>query len=88
MVFPGVAADRALHNGAAGPVPALIVDGVVSGVWQHRRSGRRVELTVEPFGELSAAQRRGLDGQAGRIGEIMGAAPTLTVGTVTARPHR
>lgn len=87
LVFPGPASERALHNGAAGPVPALLVDGMVAGVWQHRRSGRAVDLTVEPFIELDAAQRAELAAQAERVGEIMQATPRLTVGPVQVRRH-
>jgi hypothetical protein len=65
----------------------LLVDGVVAGVWHQRRSGRRVDVTVEPFGRLTAARRRELDAQVQRVGEVLEAAPRLTVGRVTAGPH-
>jgi hypothetical protein len=86
-VFPGVAAERALANGQAGPVPALLVDGVVAGVWHQRRSGRRLAVTVEPFGRLTARRRREVEAQAERIGEVLEATPELTIGEVTAAPH-
>ncbi len=86
-VFPGAAASRALKGGAAGPVPALIVDGVVAGVWQHKRTGRAATITVEPFTPLSPGTLATLHTEAGRIGEIIGATPTLTIGDVTTRPH-
>ncbi|HEY3259897.1 MAG TPA: winged helix DNA-binding domain-containing protein [Pseudonocardiaceae bacterium] len=85
-VFPGAAAERALSRGSAGQVPVLLVDGVVAGTWQHRRSGRRVQLTVEPFGAFR--RRRELDRQAERMAEIMQATLDLAVGPVAARPHR
>lgn len=69
MVFPGAAAERALNRGAAGQVPVLLVDGVVAGRWQHRRSGRRVTVTVEPFAAFGAARLAELDRQVERIGE-------------------
>jgi winged helix DNA-binding protein len=86
-VFPGEAAKRALTGGQAGNVQVLLVDGVVNGVWHQRRSGRKLALTVEPFARLTAKQRRELDDEAERIGEILEGTPELTIGEVTVRPH-
>lgn len=53
LLYPGAAASRiypwAFQN--------LVVDGVVAGLWQQRRSAARMAFTVEPLAELSAAQR-------------------------------
>ena len=87
QVFPGRAAERALVRGQAGPVPVLLVDGVVAGVWQQRRTGRRVTLTVEPFDDLTGSRRRELDEQAQRVGAVQEAEVDLTLGTVTAGRH-
>jgi hypothetical protein len=83
LLYPGRAAERVLP----GNFQALLVDGVVAGLWHQRRSGRRVAITVEPLVRLTAAQRGDLDRQAERVGEIIGAAPTLTLGTVTTGGH-
>jgi len=86
-VFPGVAHQRAVTNGGAGNVPVVLVDGEVAGVWHQRKSGRRLAVTVEAFGRLTARHRRELDEQAARIAEIQGAEATLTLGPVTAGRH-
>jgi hypothetical protein len=87
-LFPGKAATRALApSGQAGNYPVLLIDGVVAGVWHQRRSGRQIEVTVEPLTRLTAGQRRALENQVERIGEILESTPHLTVGTVTAGPH-
>jgi hypothetical protein len=86
-LFPGRAAERALAGGQAGNFPVLLVNGVVAGVWHLRRSGRKLDITVEPFGPLAAGQRRELDGQVERIGEFLEGKPRLTLGTVTAGAH-
>jgi uncharacterized protein YukE len=87
-LFPGRAAGRALvPSGQAGNFPVLLVDGEVAGVWHQRRSGRRVELTVEPLVPFPAPRRRALEMQAGRIGEILEATPRLVVGKVTVGAH-
>jgi hypothetical protein len=86
-VFPGAASERALNRGQGGNYPVLLVDGTVAGVWHQRRSGRKVAVTVEPLGSLRAAQRRALDDEVTRVGEIVEATPTLTIGPVTVGPH-
>jgi hypothetical protein len=87
-LFPGRAAGRALApSGQAGNFPVLLAGGEVAGVWHQRRSGRKIELTVEPLAPLTAGRRRALEVQAGRIGEVLEGAPRLVVGTVTAGAH-
>ena len=87
-LYPGAAATRALTPaGQAGNYPVLLTDGVVGGIWHQRRSGRKLTITVEPLGELTATQRRQLDGEIELVGAVMEAKPTLTVGTVTVGPH-
>jgi hypothetical protein len=81
-LYPGVAAQR-----AAGNFQVLLVDGVVGGIWHQRRSGRRVAITVEPFGSLTAKHRRDLDDQVDRVGAILEATPELTIGEVTVGSH-
>ena len=87
LLYPGRAAERALAGGQAGNFPVLLIDGTVAGVWHQRRSGRKLDITVEPLEEFTAAQRLELDNQVGRIGEILEGKPQLTIGTVTAGGH-
>jgi Winged helix DNA-binding domain len=87
-LFPGGAATRALApSGQAGNYPVLLIDGIVAGVWHQRRSGRQIELTVEPLTRLTAGHWRALDHQVDRIAEIFEGKPRLSVGTVTAGAH-
>ncbi len=88
LLFPGRAAERALSpSGQAGNFPALLIDGIVAGVWSQRRSGRTLAIMVEPFDHLTAVQRRALDDQAERIGAFLDGAPQVTIGAVTAGAH-
>ena len=70
-LFPGRAAERTLARGQASNFPVLLIGGTVAGVWHQRRSGRNLDVTVEPFEPLTAAQRRALDDQVARIGAIL-----------------
>ena len=70
-------------SGQAGNYPVLLVDGVVGGVWHQRRSGRRVEITVEPLRALTGAQRRDLEADAALVGGVLEAEPVLAIGAVT-----
>lgn len=79
---PGKAATRAKGN-----FQVLLADGVVAGLWHQKRTGRRVALTVEPFIRLTPAHRKELDEQVDRIGTILDATPTLTIGEVTVGGH-
>ncbi|MFD6752132.1 winged helix DNA-binding domain-containing protein [Micromonospora gifhornensis] len=86
-LFAGRAAQRALANGQAGTFPVLLVDGRVAGVWHQRKSGRRIDVTVEPLDELSAAQRRALDEEADRLAAFFGAKVSMRIGPVTVGGH-
>jgi hypothetical protein len=85
--IPPAWAERGYTKGTASTLPVLLLDGVVGGVWQRRRSGRTVSIMVEPFGQLTAAQRSQVGAEADRIGEILEAPISLTFGAVSARPH-
>jgi hypothetical protein len=85
-VFPG-AATRALAGSQAGNFPVLLIDGIVGGIWHQRRSGKKIAVTVEPLGGLSAGQRAALDVEVERVGHILEGRPELTIGPVTLGPH-
>jgi Winged helix DNA-binding domain len=59
----------------------LLVDSEIAGVWRAKMSGRkRVDLTITPFGTLSARSRKGLDAEAAEVARARGAADaTVTV---------
>jgi hypothetical protein len=87
-LFPGKATQRArAPSGQAGNYPVLIIDGAVTGVWHQRRSGKRIDVTVEPLRPLTAVERKALQAQVDRIAEVVEAEPQLTIGTVSAGPH-
>jgi hypothetical protein len=87
LLYPGRAAERALAGGQGGHYPVLLVDGTVAGVWHQRRSGRRLDITVEPLDPLTRRQRSELDDQVQRVAEILEGTPRLTIGAVTVGAH-
>ena len=88
LLFPGQAAQRALTpSGQAGNYPVLLIDGIVAGVWHQRRSGRWLDITVEPFNQLTSTQRHSLNELVERIGAFLNAQPRLTIGTVSTGAH-
>ncbi|MEX2622064.1 MAG: crosslink repair DNA glycosylase YcaQ family protein [Egibacteraceae bacterium] len=59
---------------------ALLVEGDVAGTWRARKKGRRIALTVAPFGRLPTAARGGLDEEAALLAAARGATgATVTV---------
>lgn len=69
------------YEGAAGR-PVLLIDGVVAGMWERRVRGKRIEIRVETFGTLTAAQRERLDAEVARVGEFLEAKTVLTLGAL------
>jgi winged helix DNA-binding protein len=58
---------------------ALLVDGEIVGVWRAKMAGRkRVDLTVTPFGSLSAKTKKAVDAEAAHVARGRGV-PDATV---------
>ena len=54
---------------------ALLVDGEIAGVWRARMAGRkRVDLTLTPFGTLSARSRKAVEEEAAVVARARGVA--------------
>lgn len=83
LLYPGRVGERVLP----GNFQLLIVDGVVGGLWHQRRSGHKLDVTVESLVRLTAAQRDELEHRVARIGEILQAKPQLTFAPVTVGGH-
>jgi hypothetical protein len=88
-LYPGAAGERlrAQGGGQAGNFQVLLLDGLVAGLWHHKRSGRKLAVTVEPLRRLTKAHQRELEAQVARLGEFLQAAPTLALGPVPVGSH-
>jgi hypothetical protein len=52
--------------------PVVLVDGRIAGTWGHRRSGRRLEVSVDGFGRLPRWAVAGIEREAERIATYFG----------------
>ena len=53
--------------------PVILVEGRVAGVWEHRRVGTALDVTLEPFETLSRRHRQRVENEASRIAGALGA---------------
>jgi hypothetical protein len=60
--------------------PVVLVKGMVAGVWRHERTGKALQVTVEPFGKLTAAQKRQIAEEADRLGAFLDAPAAVSFG--------
>jgi uncharacterized protein YcaQ len=51
--------------------PVLLVNGRMDGVWKHERKGRRLTVTIEPFGKLPKWARTGAEVEAERLAAFL-----------------
>jgi hypothetical protein len=60
----------------------VLVDGEIAGVWRARMAGKkRIDLTVTPFGSLSAKARKAVEAEADQVARSRGAdASAVTFG--------
>jgi hypothetical protein len=57
--------------------PVLLVNGRMDGVWKHERKGKRLVVTIEPFGKLPKWARAGAEAEAERLAAFLGGALEL-----------
>ena len=69
---------RGRYEGPAG-VRLVLVDGVAAGLWERRKRGKRVELTVRLAQRLGKARLTELEREADRVGTFLGLEPVLSV---------
>jgi len=70
-----------------GPLPVLLIDGVVCGVWTYRREGAADQVRVEVFGPGSAAPRKLLAAEVARLAALTDRDLELSVGPADIAAH-
>jgi hypothetical protein len=74
LLVPERAHQKALWRVLASP-GAVLVDGEIVGTWRAKRSGQvRLDVEVQPFNRLGAADRVKIDEQAQRVAAVRGVA--------------
>src|SRR4029079_9130506 len=68
---------RGRYEGPAG-TRFLLAGGLLAGLWERRRSARRIDLRVFPIRRLTRAERAELAAEAERIGNLLDLEPTLS----------
>lgn len=94
---PGAAQQAASHargfaRGSArrflcGPLPVLLIDGVVHGVWTFRQESGSDQVRVEVFGRTSSGLRRRLGDEVVRLAEVLDRDLKLSVGQADIAAH-
>ena len=63
---------RTVNRGGGWLHPVVLIGGRVRGVWRTERKGRRVALTVRPFGPVPREARDGIRSEAEDVGRFLG----------------
>lgn len=53
-------------------LPVLIIDGIVSGIWERKQTGKKLIVKVEPFVKLKALQKEKIETRAARFADFLG----------------
>jgi hypothetical protein len=72
LLVPDAAARRRIWTAIGGP-GTLLVDGEVAGLWRPAGKGKKLLVTVEPLGKLTAAAKGELTAEVERIAPFRGA---------------
>jgi hypothetical protein len=62
--------------------PVVLVDGIAAGVWDAKRTGDRLAITVELFGRPAAGVRRAIGPAAEQVAAVQGLEPSVSFGRV------
>jgi len=62
--------------------PVVLIDGRAAGIWDSKRAGERLAITVEMFERASAAGRKAIAAAAERIAAAHGLQPSVAYGRV------
>jgi hypothetical protein len=58
--------------------PVLLVNGRMDGVWSHERKGKRLVVTIEPFGRVAQWARAQAEAEAERLAAFVGGELSLS----------
>ncbi|MGX1881491.1 DNA glycosylase AlkZ-like family protein [Streptomyces sp. NPDC055287] len=73
LLVPDKGREKEIWRAIGGP-GALLAGSEIAGTWRAKATGRKLDLTLTPFGPLSAAVRRQLEAEADTVAAARGAA--------------
>jgi hypothetical protein len=53
--------------------PVILVDGRIVGVWKYEQKRGKIQVSVEPFADLLASVKAGVEAEAARLGDFLDA---------------
>jgi Winged helix DNA-binding domain len=62
-----------INRGGGWLRPVVLVDGRAVGIWDSERTGKRLRVTLRPWGRVSSAVRADVDEEARRLGRFLDA---------------
>src|SRR5207249_3271720 len=62
--------------------PVVLVDGRAAGVWDPKRTGDRLSITIDLFEAVPPGVRRAIGVAAERVAAVQGATPSVRFGPV------
>jgi hypothetical protein len=69
---------KRVYRAAGWVSPVVLVNGGVAGIWSHKRRGKRVQVSVEPFTRLTKVQREQIELQAASVAGFFESSLELT----------
>ena len=63
---------KRIFRSAAWVSPVVLVNGRAAGLWSHKRQGKQLAVSIEPFEKFSKPVRTLIDAEAVRLGEFLG----------------
>ena len=64
--------------------PVVLVDGIAAGVWDSRRQGDRLSITIDPFERFDAKRKAAVERAADEVARAIGATASVAYGRVFA----
>jgi Winged helix DNA-binding domain len=74
---PGPVRDR-IYRKAAWLSPVLLINGRMDGVWRHERKGKKLLVSIEPFGKIPAWAKKKATQEVERLEAYLGGTLSLT----------
>ena len=76
---------KRVYRAAGWISPVVLINGRIAGVWSHRQRGKTLQVSVEPFGQLSRSQRAAIESRAADVADFCAASLKLEYTGTTAK---